>query len=171
MAWFDIVVIVILAGFAWYGFFFGFIQVLGNLASLIVGAYLASRFYIPIFNWLDRFIPGSPTTGKIIVFIICFGIISRLVNWAFILLEQAFNVISIIPFLKTANRIVGLVFGLAEGIFLLGVIAYLFDRHLSSISFLSRWLETSSLAPKLIAISKIIAPFIPKLISRLQSLF
>lgn len=171
MAWFDIVVVIILAGFIWYGFFFGFIQVVGNLAGLIVGSYLASRLYIPIFSWLDPFIPGSSVTLKIIIFIICFALFSRLVNWAFLLLEQAFNIISIIPFLKTANRVLGLLFGLAEGIFILGIIAYLADRHLPSTTFLSHWLSNSSLAPRLVDISKIIAPFIPKLISRLQLLF
>jgi len=171
MAWFDVVVIIILAGFIWYGFFFGLIMVLGNLTGLIIGAYLAARWYLPIFNWLDRFIPGSPMIGRVIVFIICFGVISRLINWLFILLEQAFNVISVIPFLKTANRLLGLVFGLAEGILILGIIAYLAERHLSSATFLSTWLESSSLAPKLVSLSKIIVPFIPKLIGRLQNLF
>ncbi|MCX6792566.1 MAG: CvpA family protein [Candidatus Falkowbacteria bacterium] len=171
MAWFDVAVIVILTGFVWYGFFFGFIQVVGNLVGLLAGAYLASRFYIPVFNWLDRFLPLSPTTGKVIVFIICFGIVSRLISWLFVLLEQAFKVISIIPLLKTANRILGLVFGLAEGIFILGIVAYLFDRHLPNTSFLNHWLDSSSLAPRLVDVSKVIVPCIPKLISRLQSLF
>lgn len=171
MAWFDILVIVILAGFVWYGFFFGFIQVLGNLAGLLVGAYLAARLYVPIFNWLGHFIPGSPMTVKIIIFILCFGIISRLVNWLFILIEQAFKVISIVPFLKTANRILGLVAGLIEGIIILGIITYLFDRYLPATNFLTSWLANSSLAPKLVIISKFIVPFIPKMISRLQSLF
>ena len=147
MAWFDIIIIVILAGFAWYGFFFGFIQVIGNLAGLVSGAYLASRFYIPIFNWLDPFIPGSSIIAKIIIFIICFGIISRLVSWLFVLIEQAFKVISIIPLLKTANRVLGLIFALAEGIFILGIVAYLFNRHLPAAAFFAKALEKSSLTP------------------------
>jgi uncharacterized membrane protein required for colicin V production len=171
MVWFDIAVIVILAGFIWYGFFFGLIRVLGNLISLIVGTYIASHIYLPIFNWLSHFIPLGSIVGKVIIFIACFSLVTHLVNWLFVLIEKAFNVVSIIPFLKTANRILGLAFGLVEGIFILGIITYLFNHNLPNTTFLSHWLATSSLAPRLVDVSKLIVPFIPKLISRLQALF
>ncbi len=171
MNWFDILIIIFLAGFLWYGFFFGLIIVLGNLFGLLIGAYGAIRFYLPIFNWLDSFLPLSPTWGKLFVFLIVFTLLHRLVSWLFVFLEKGFNLISVVPFLKTINRFLGAALGLAEGVFLLGVLAYLFDRHLPTTHFLSQWLTKSDLTPWLIKISKIIMPYIPKLINFLQTLF
>jgi len=169
MSWFDIVIIVILAGFAWYGFFFGLIRVIGDLVGLIVGAYVAGKIYVPVFEFLDRFIPGSPGLGKVIIFILCFSIISRLVSWLVALLEQGFNLISIIPFLKTANRLLGLAFGIVEGILSLGIAAYILTKHLPAVFPLAQWLEKSELAPWLIKVSKILAPILPEIFGRFQS--
>lgn len=170
MTWLDIGIIIILAGFLWYGFFFGLIRLIGNLVGLIVGAYLASRFYLPIFNWASHFIPGRPELLKVIIFILCFSIITHLVGYLFILLEKFFDVVSIIPFLKTINRFLGAAFGLAEGVFVLGIIAYFLNKNLPSIALFSKWLAASSLAPRLIQVSKIIAPYLPTLFNHIKSL-
>ncbi len=169
MTWFDINIIIILVGFAWYGFFFGLIRVIGDLVGLIVGAYVAGRIYLPVFEFLDRFIPGSPSLGKVVVFILCFSIVSRLVSWLVTLLEQAFNVISIIPFLKSANRLLGLAFALIEGVLVLGIAAYILTKHLPALFPLAQWLEKSELAPWLIKVSKILAPLLPEIFGRFQS--
>lgn len=169
MSWFDITIIIILAGFAWYGFFFGLIRVIGDLVGLIVGAYVASRIYLPVFEYLDRFLPGSPEIGKIVVFVLCFSIVSRLISWLVTLLEQVFNVVSIIPFLKTANRLLGLAFGLIEGILSLGIAAYILTKHAPSAFPLAKWIDGSTVAPWLIKASKILAPLLPEIFGRLQS--
>lgn len=170
MSWFDIIIIIILAGFAWYGFFSGLIRAVGGLLGLLIGAYIAVKFYIPLYNLLDKFIPGTPEAGKVVVFIICFSLVSRVVSWLIVLLEQGFNLISIIPFLKSANRLLGLVFGLLEGVLVLGIAAYILSRHLPEALPLAKWLDTSKLAPWLIYISKILAPLLPQVYNRLQSL-
>lgn len=169
MFWLDIILVIILAGFLWYGFFFGLIRLIGDLLGLIAGAFVASRFYIPLYELLDRFLPGSPGIGKVIVFVVIFGIASRLVSWLFMLLEQGFNLISIIPFLKSANRLLGVVLGLVEGVLILGIIAYLLQKHLPAAVPLTSWLEASLIAPWLITVSKILAPILPEVFNRLQS--
>jgi membrane protein required for colicin V production len=170
MTWLDIAIIIILAGFLWYGFFFGLIRLIGNLVGLIIGAYLASRFYLPIFNFISHYLPGHPELFKIIIFILCFSIIAHLVGYLFILLEKLFNVVAIIPFLKTINRLLGAVFGLAEGIFILGIVAYFLNKNLPSITLFSKWLDASSLVPRLINVSKIMAPYLPTLFNHIKSL-
>lgn len=170
MSWFDIVIIVLLAGFAWYGFFFGFIRVVGNLIGLIAGAYVAVKIYLPAYELLNRLIPGDVEVGKVIVFIICFSLVSRLVSWIIVLLEQAFNLISIIPFLKSANRLLGLAFGLIEGILSLGIAAYILSRHLPNAIPLAQWIGKSTIAPWLITVSKILAPILPQVFNRIQTL-
>ncbi len=170
MVWFDIVIIIILAGFAWYGFFYGLIRAVGNLIGLIVGAYIAAHYYLDVYAYLDKIIPGNVGIGKIVVFILCFTVVSRLVSWIISLIERGFDLISIVPFLKSANRLLGLAFGLLEGIFALGVAAYILTRHLPAALPLARWLEDSMLAPWLIKVSKLLAPFLPEVFNRIQNL-
>jgi uncharacterized membrane protein required for colicin V production len=71
---FDIILLIILAGFVFYGFFFGLIRAVGMLAGLLVGAWIASRYYLSVFSWVDQWWPGNPNIGKIICFIICFSV-------------------------------------------------------------------------------------------------
>ena len=51
-------------------------------------------------------------------------VINRLVWFLFWLLNRAFHLIAIFPFLKTINRLAGLILGVIEGILFVGVIAY-----------------------------------------------
>jgi uncharacterized membrane protein required for colicin V production len=169
MSWFDIVIIVILAGFLWYGFFFGLIRLIGDLLGLVAGAFVASHTYILVYNFLDRFLPGSPEIGKVVVFVLIFGLASRIVSWLFMLLEQGFNLISIIPFLKSVNRLLGLILGLFEGVLILGIVIYLLEKYLPVSASLATWLSHSTIAPWLITVSKILAPILPQVFNRIQS--
>jgi uncharacterized membrane protein required for colicin V production len=146
------------------------IRAVGNLIGLIAGAYIASHIYLRVYEFLDKIIPGNPDIGKVVVFVVIFTLISRIISWLITLLEQLFNVISIIPFLKTANRVLGLLFGLAEGIFSLGVAFYILNRHLPEAIPLAKWIGHSHLAPWLIKVSKLLAPILPEVFNRLQNL-
>ncbi len=167
---FDVIVLILLAGFVFYGFFFGLIRAVGALAGMIVGAWVASNYYLSVFQWVDQWWPGNPNTGKIISFIICFAVASRLVSWLFVLFEQAFNLAAVVPFLKTLNRLFGAVFGFIEGALTLGLILYVAGRYLSLSSTLGHWLEESSIVAFLINFSKILAPLLPELYKKARSL-
>lgn len=169
MSWFDIILIIVLAGFLWYGFFFGLIRLIGDLLGIVAGAFVATHVYIPLYNFLDPFLPGNAEIGKVVVFVVCFGIASRLVAWLFMLIERAFDLLSIVPFLKSINRLLGLILGLIEGVLILGIIAYLLQKHLPSSLPLNDWLSHSVIAPWLIMVSKILAPILPKVFDRIQS--
>ncbi len=167
---FDIILIVILAGFVFYGFFFGLIRIVGMLAGLLVGAWIASRYYLSIFAWVDQWWPGNPNIGKVVCFIICFTVISHLVGWVFILFEQAFKVVTIIPFVKTINRLLGAIFGFMEGALALGLILYISSKYLPAGLLLAQWLEGSKIASFLISFSKILAPILPEMYKKIQTI-
>jgi hypothetical protein len=70
----------------------------------VVGAWLASRWYIIVFEWAENLFFGYDNLGKVLTFIILFTLINRLVGFAFALIDKTFRLLSIIPFLKTINR-------------------------------------------------------------------
>ena len=167
---FDIVLLIILAGFVFYGLFFGLIRTLGSLIGVVLGAWLASRFYIPVFEWAQDLFFGYDNLGKVLTFIILFTVINRLVGLIFAILDKTFNIISIIPFLKTINRIAGAVLGFIEGGLVLGLILYVAAKY----SFLESWfggmLTNSDIAPFLLKFVNILLPILPEMLKKLQGL-
>lgn len=171
MVIFDVILLILLAGFVFYGFFFGLIRAVGSLAGLLVGAWLAGYFYLDAFAWLDKIWPWSDSLGKVISFIVCFTVVSRLVSWVFILFEQAFKVAAIVPFLKTLNRLLGAVFGFIEGALALGLVLYVAGRYLPAAGAIGKWLDSSAIVSFLIGFSKILAPLLPELYKKVRAIF
>lgn len=171
MAIFDVILLLLLAGFVFYGFFFGLIRAVGSLAGVLLGAWLAGRFYLDVFAWFDKIWPWSENVGKVISFIICFTIVSRLVSWAFVLFEQAFKVAAIVPFVKTLNRLLGALFGFIEGALALGLILYVAGRYLPAQGVWGSWIDKSSIVAFLISFSKILAPLLPEMYKKVRAIF
>ena len=170
MGIFDIILLIILAGFVFYGLFFGLIRTLGSLAGVIIGAWLASRFYLGVFSWVGSLAFGFNNLGKVVVFIILFSLINRLVCFAFVILDKTFNIISIIPFLKSINRLAGAVLGFLMGGLSLGLILYVAARYAVFNSFFGDWLVNSEVAPRLIKFASVLVPLLPEVLKKLQSL-
>jgi uncharacterized membrane protein required for colicin V production len=117
----DTFLIIILAGFIFYGFFYGLIRTFGALVALAVGALAAGYYYEVIFYWVDELFLKYQNIGKAIVILVIFSIVNRLVGFGFHLLDQIFEVVSIIPFMKTINRLGGAVLGLVTGVLAIGL--------------------------------------------------
>jgi uncharacterized membrane protein required for colicin V production len=165
MSIFDIILLVILAGFIFYGLFFGLIRTLGSLVGVAVGLWLTFVFYLSVFDWLKNLFLGHETLGKIITFIVLFTLINRLIGFIFAILDRTFDLLSIIPFLKTINRLAGAILGFVEGGLILGLI-------LLGISYTSygSWLTYSQVAPSLIKFAKVILPLVPEVMGKIKEL-
>lgn len=166
----DVILLIIIAGFVFYGLFAGLIRTIGSLVGLIVGAILASRFYLVVydmFDWLDF---GYANLGKVASFIILFSILSKLVSLGFYFIEKIFNIISIIPFLKTFNRIGGGIFGLIAGSLSVGLVLYVASKYAIITSLFGKWLLASKIAPVLIAAAKVLLPLLPDVLKKIQGL-
>ena len=170
MGIFDIILLLILAGFVFYGLFFGLIKTLGSLAGVVVGAWAASHFYLQVFEWAKDLSFGYENLGKIVAFIIIFTVVNRLTNLIFSILDKAFDFLTIIPFLKTINRLAGAVLGLVEGALVLGLILYMAVRYTPLGTWFGRILVDSQIAPRLLSFTEILTPFFPEILEKLQSL-
>lgn len=168
MGLFDIILLIIIAGFAMFGFWFGLIHTLGSLLGTIFGAYLASRFYEPMAAWLVHITGWGENVSKVLMFVIAFIIINRLVGFAFWLIEKTTNIITFLPFIRGLNRFFGLLFGLLEGLVTLGLIFYFIERIPLSEHFM-KWMVDSVVVPYTVSIAAILLPLLPDALKMLKS--
>lgn len=160
MTHFDVILLIILGGFALFGFWFGLIRTIGSLIGTVAGAFVSSHYYGPIANWVWSITGGSQNVVKLAVFILVFAIINRLMGFIFWLIEKVFNILKIIPFLSTLNRLLGAILGLFEGTLIIGLILFFIGKFPFS-DWLMGSLLKSSLAAVLIKISSLLWPLLP----------
>jgi len=165
---FDIILAIILAGFIFFGLFFGFIHTLGSLIGAFAGAFIASRLFQPLGDWLSG-IFGYPNWMKIIAFIFIFFLVDRLVGLIFHLADKVFKFISIVPFLKSINRLLGAVLGFFEGILFVGLTMYVVVRFP-----LGGWFDTavnnSKFLPWFMKTATILKPLLPDALKQLKEI-
>lgn len=168
----DICLLIILIGFVLNGMFKGLINLLGRVVGLIVGAFVASHFYLTVFAWSESIYNGRDALGKILSFIVLFIVVTRLMDLVFKLIEKTFNLIAVIPGSKYLNNIAGAVLGFFEGALFLGLIIYVISRYalVGSLLGLSEQLTNSVICPALLGIVNIILPILPEALKALKSI-
>lgn len=174
MAIFDIILLIILSGFIFYGLFFGLIKTLGALFAIVIGVWTAFHYYLVVYGWTKDLFFNYGLAGKIIIFIAIFSLVNRLVSFIFALLNSAFDILSIIPFLKTINKLAGAILGFLLGGLILGLVLAIVSHYTSDISWLG-WigniLTQSKVAPFLLRFVNALALLPPDLLPKLKSIF
>ncbi len=156
---FDTILVFSLVCFIFYGFLFGLIRTFGSLAGLVIGVLYANAIYLTVFSWIDEIFFGYSNIGKFVVFLVIFSIVNRLVCLGFSLLDKAFNIISILPFLKTINRLSGAMLGFLMGIVAIGLTLFILSM------FFGGWFDKisagSELTPFLLKSAQLTVGFLP----------
>lgn len=169
MTLFDLVLILILGGFVAYGLWFGLIHTLGVLIGTIAGAFLSARWYDEVAAWLGFLFGGHQNAAKVVCFLFLFVIINRLIGLLFWVVDKIFSILTIIPFLKTINRLLGAAFGFIEGVLVLGLTLYVASRFPLS-DWFSTDLASSKVAHYLVTIASILKPFLPEILKQIKSI-
>jgi membrane protein required for colicin V production len=167
--WLDLVLLLFMAGFVFYGLFFGLIKTVGSLAGVVVGSWAAGRLYLLVYGWAKSLAFGHEDWGKSVSFIVCFIVVDRIVCLLFALLDRAFHFVSIVPFLKTINRLGGAVLGFIEGGLVLGLMIFVIGRYSVIENMVGSLLAKSQLAPFLIQFANVLKPLLPELLKQLKS--
>jgi uncharacterized membrane protein required for colicin V production len=167
---FDIILLITICGFTFYGLFFGLIKTFGSLVALFVGVIIATHYYQLATSLIAGYIQPSFYIN-IFIFFVIFTIVNRLVALIFYFINKAFNIISIIPFLKSINRLAGAIFGLAEGMFVIGLVFYIISRTAFFDTWFGHLLSTSKIAPYILGGTKIFDAYFPDFFNKLISLF
>jgi uncharacterized membrane protein required for colicin V production len=170
MSIFDTILLIVWAGFVFYGLFFGFIRLIGSFIGMIFGIFLASRFYVDFYNFFDYLFGSYEGLGKIVSFILLYGIISKLVSFGFTIVEKIFNLFTIIPFLKSFNKLGGAILGFFLGGIILGLVLYLGTKHFVLESLLGASLVNSQVTSILLFFAKLVEPLLPEALRVMKSL-
>ncbi|OGL77720.1 hypothetical protein A3F28_01990 [Candidatus Uhrbacteria bacterium RIFCSPHIGHO2_12_FULL_57_11] len=157
---YDIIILILLGGFVLFGLWFGFIHTIGSLLGTIAGAFLAGRIYEPVALWVNGVVGGSLNVERVIAFLLIFIVINRLVGFAFVIVEQIFKFISVLPFLKTIDRLLGAGLGLLEGVLVLGLTLYVSTRFPFDLAL--KLLDSSQIARTLLRASQLLIPLLPQ---------
>jgi len=171
MSIFDTILLIILAGFTFYGLFFGLIRTIGSLLSIVAAVWLTTKYYLVVFELVKDLTFGYEHLGKIIVFILLFTLINRSVNLFFIILDRSFDFISFFPFLKTINRLAGAAIGFFTGALVLGFLLKAIVAQPLLVKLLSRWLAYSRFAPFLLSFNTKIISFLPGIFGKIKDFF
>ncbi len=161
----DTLIFIILASFFLFGFVRGFIKELGAVLGFFISVWAAGAFYqhqVPYVKPLLKEYPlaADPLSialsyiGLYIGASIFFHIVVRL-------LDQIFRIFSFIPFLKTANRILGGLVGFIEGLLLLSFLVLVIIQ-IPVFPKTKDVFEKSVFIPWLNKVGVIIKPLIPE---------
>ena len=118
MPLYDLAVLIVITVFALQGFGRGFVASLTSLAGMVVTFIVALWAHPIILGLLESIGASLNITVQLVIFFIVFLIIGRVLGAVVKLINRAFRVITAIPFTKSIDRVLGGVFGLAEGILL-----------------------------------------------------
>jgi membrane protein required for colicin V production len=157
---FDIILLAIIAGFGLFGFWFGLISTIGSIAGTAAGVFMAGRFYVYPAAMLMKFTHWTGNFSNVVGFIIVFLVVNRLVGLAFYLLDRFLFIITRIPFIGGLNRLLGLVFGLAEGVLVLGVTFFIIQRFPLWPLFMSQ-VAFSKVVPVCVEVTSFLWPLLP----------
>lgn len=160
----DIILIVIILAFVFFGLFFGIVHTIGSLITTILGIMIAMKFTTPAFQTFG-FILGGGETARVIMFVFVFFISSRLLSIILRFFGGLFSWFTYIPFANSFNKLLGGVFGLAEGIIVVGVVIFYAMQILPDDTLLHA-LQGSFLAKFLVAIMSALQVFFPESLRR-----
>ena len=107
-------------------------------------------------------------TTRLVVFIVAFILINRLVGLIFWLINKVLGIFTKLPFVNSANRLLGLVFGILEGALVLGIALFYISRFPLGDKFMNA-LSASKIAPYLDSLISVLKPFIPEAIKVIKS--
>ncbi|OGY42300.1 MAG: hypothetical protein A2Y82_04895 [Candidatus Buchananbacteria bacterium RBG_13_36_9] len=150
-----------------FGLWFGLIHTLGAIVGTFAGAFFAGLWYDALGGWLES-IFGHSNLMRIFAFIFIFILFNRLIGFAFYVLDKVFKFLTIIPFLKTINRLLGGILGFFEGILIIGLSLFVVSRFPLSDWFIGV-LQGSAISPWFIGVSKILQLMLPELLKQIQS--
>lgn len=168
MNYFDLFCVFVLAVFAAGGFGFGFVHMVGAIVGIALSTVIASHTYAYVGGFLTSVVNMNGSVADIGAFLVAFILANRVCGLLLMLLDKSFNVIAIIPFTKTFNRMLGAALGLIEGAAALGLCIFLAGK-LPWSNVVDMVLQNSKMASPLAAIGALLAPLFPLAVRKIQS--
>lgn len=166
---FDFVLILVLLGFVWRGFLCGVIHIIGSIFGTIIGIWLGGLHYEKLAGLASPVFFGNSNLAKVVCFLIIFFVASKIVSFIFYLLDRIFKFISLLPFLKSINRLLGAAAGFLEGMIVLSLIFYFYSKY-PFFDFLNKLIVKSQIIPYFLQFAKILLPLLPEVIRKIETI-
>ncbi|MFH0853108.1 MAG: CvpA family protein [bacterium] len=170
MTLFDFILILVLFGFTWFGFWAGLIKTFGSLIGVFVGAFFSGLWYQPMSGFIEPFIGGNGVIADVVGFILVYMIATQLFGIAVLLINKAFNIFAIVPGMKLLNRMGGGILGFIEGTLLIGIVLQFISRLPLSDAWIERLAE-SDVVGYFAGLTGWLVPLFPKALEGLTSIF
>ncbi len=142
----------------------GLVFWIGNILGLVLGIYVAGVYYSDIAGWI-----GGGGWSNLIAFTVLLVVISVVSGIVAHVVNKVFNLLRWIPFLSTANHILGGILAVVVNLLLLSILVY-FASHVEISSVLTQTITESRMAAILLVISTIISWLLPSSITDLEAL-
>ncbi len=150
MNYFDIFVLIVLAFFFIKGAYCGFFEEISGIVAIIVSVFILRNYGQDVSHFISGYVSSSFNyPAAIIVIVVATFIIVAL-------LARILNKIMNITFTGWINKLLGALFGLVKGVFLVGIIAFLASWFLKD----NEIINNSSFIPYLLDLMKELVDFI-----------
>jgi len=156
----NIIIIFFLSAFAWLGWRGGLVRALGALVGVGMGILAASQLYEPAAGFVGLLLFGHYGLAGALCFILIFVVTMRLSSFIFQKMDKWLNISERWPVLKKFNHLGGILFGLVQGAFILGMVLSVIIKYPWGI-FLDDSIGRSSLASGLTAMGEYLSFLLP----------
>ncbi len=167
----DVILLIILTVIVFYGFFKGFIRIIGDFVGFIAGVYISTHYYLNFSYLLHNWGVNSENLAKIISFVVLFSISSKLISVFLSFFKYFFKAISLLPFVKIINRILGVLIAFAIGSLSLSLLIYFLSKYINESSRLAERLIESNFVPWFLKIGDILMPILPEALKIIKGIF
>lgn len=157
----DVILIVFVVIFMVTGAVLGFIHTLGSFLGAIVGVFVASHLAAPIADALAPAFGGNTQIVSIVVFSVIYLLASRLFGFFFYVFEKSVGLAAKLPFLKSFDKLLGMIFGFLEGVIAVAAFVY-FAGSVLPVDWINNLVETSQVGAWMLSIFGVISALVPQ---------
>lgn len=163
MVIFDYIILGFILLIALLGLRKGFIQAFGSIIGIVAAVLIASRFYSEAAAWI-----GGSNFANVIAFVVIFGLAVKAVSLIFWLIGKVFQIVTVLPFISSFDRLLGFILGLVEGIFIAAIVLYFLIKFPVS-DWLVWQMSKSTITVVLLKIGDIFVPLFPEAVKKIKS--
>jgi len=119
----NLVLVMLLLGYIGMGVKDGFVHTLGRFLGAILGFLAARAWSIWFVGIIGMFVPAG--WARLAAFIVIFIVITRVFGMVFKMVDGIFELMKLLPFLKSIDKFLGAFLGFVEGLIFIGGVIYL----------------------------------------------
>lgn len=164
----DLILTLSVFAFVLAGLWFGLIQTFGAVLGTILSVLVAGRYYNAWGEATVGIFFGNANLARMVMFFVIMVLVSRAVGILFWLIGKFFKIVTVIPFVKTFNALLGGLLGLVEGVLVIGGALFIAARYPISAHF-AEALSASRIGIWLLHAFGLVAPLLPEALRQLKS--